>query len=332
MRGESTMKQLKHYLMLLVFLLTFGLIVGCGHETTTEKKNEQNATQETKTEEAAFPVTLKDGSGEEVTIKSEPKKIVSLIPSNTEIAYELGLGEKIVGVSDFDNYPEDVKNKEKIGGLEFNVEKVISLQPDLVLAHSSNASSSKDGLQQLKDAGITVLVVHDAKTFEDVYKSIELIGKATGTTKKAEEIIENMKTKFADIQEKAKAIKEEEKVTVWVEVSPAPELYTAGKGTFIHDMLEMISAKNAAGDQEGWPMFTEEKAVALNPDVIVTTYGYYVQNAAEQVIARPAWKDVPAVKNKRVYDVHSDLVTRPGPRLVEGVEELAKVIYPEVFK
>ncbi|WP_044747982.1 ABC transporter substrate-binding protein [Bacillus alveayuensis] len=327
------MKQLKHYLLLAVFLLTFGFIVGCSNESAGNTQPKQDAKQETKTEEAAFPVTLTDGSGEEVTIDAEPQKIVSLMPSNTEIAYELGLAEKIVGVSDFDNYPKDVENKEKIGDLmNLNIEKIISLQPDLVLAHASGENQQKDGWQQLKDAGITVLVVNDATTFEGVYQSIELIGKATGTTEKANEIIENMKTKLNDIQEKAKAIKEEEKVTVWVEVSPAPEIYTAGKGTFIHDMLEMISAKNAAGDQEGWPMYTEEKAVALNPDVIVTTYGYYVQNAAEQVMARPAWKDVPAVKNKRVYDVHSDLVTRPGPRLIEGVEELAKVIYPEVFK
>jgi iron complex transport system substrate-binding protein len=330
MRGESTMKQLKRYLMLIVFLLTFGLIVGCGHETTTEKQNEQNATQETKTEEAAFPVTLTDGLGEKVTIESEPKKIVSLIPSNTEIAYELGLGKKIVGVSNFDNYPEDVKNKEKIGDLmNLNIEKIISLQPDLVLAHASGENQQKDGWQQLKDAGITVLVVHDAKTFEDVYKSIELIGKATGTTKKANEVIENMKTKLNEIQEKAKEIKEEDKVTVWVEVSTDGGLWTTGKGTFMNNMLEIISAKNVAGDQEGWVSFSEEQVIALNPDVIVTTYA---PNAVEQVMARPAWKDVPAVKNKRVYDIHSDLVDRPGPRLVEGVEELAKVIYPEVFK
>jgi iron complex transport system substrate-binding protein len=324
------MKQWKYYGMLLVFLLTFGLLFGCNSENASNQANDKK--QETKTEEAAFPVTLKDGLGEEVTIQSEPKRIVSLIPSNTEIAYALGLGEKIVGVNDFDNYPEDVKKKEKIGGMEFNVEKIISLKPDLVLAHASSANNSKDGLKQLKDAGITVLVVNDAKTFDDVYHSIEMIGKATGTTKKANEIIENMKTKLEAIKEKAKNIKEKDKMKVWVEVSPAPEIYTAGKGTFIDDMLKVISAKNVAGDQEGWPMFTEEKAVALNPDVIITTYGYYVKDAAKQVMARPAWKDVPAVKNKRVYDVNSDLVTRPGPRLVEGVEELAKAIYPEVFK
>jgi iron complex transport system substrate-binding protein len=283
------MKQWKYYAMLLVFLLTFGLLVGCNSENASNKQNDVNTKQETKTEAAAFPVTLKDGLGEEVTIQSEPKRIVSLIPSNTEIAYALGLGEKIVGVSDFDNYPEDVKKKEKIGGMEFNVEKIISLKPDLVLAHASGAHNSKEGWQQLKDAGITVLVVNDAKTFEDVYQSIEMIGKATGTTKKASEIIENMKTKLEAIKEKAKSIKEKDQVKVWVEVSPAPEIYAAGKGTFIDDMLKAISAKNVAGDQEGWPMFTEEKAVALNPDVIITTYGDSVPNAAEKVMASPSW-------------------------------------------
>ncbi|MCZ0754552.1 ABC transporter substrate-binding protein [Anoxybacillus sp. J5B_2022] len=320
------MKQWKHYALLVVFVLTLGLIAACGNDTS-KQTSESNAKQETK---AVFPVTVKDGLGEDVTIKAEPKKIVSLIPSNTEIAYALGLGDKIVGVSDFDNYPEDVKNKEKIGGMEFNVEKIISLKPDLVLAHASSAHNSKDGLKQLKDAGITVLVVNDAKSFDDVYHSIELIGKATGTTEKANEIVDHMKTKLEEIKEKAKNVKQP--VKVWVEVSPAPEIYTAGKGTFIDDMLQAIQAKNVAGDQEGWPMFTEEKAVALNPDVIITTYGYYVKDAVNQVLARPAWKDVPAIKNKRVYDVNSDLVSRPGPRLVEGVEELAKVIYPDVFK
>jgi iron complex transport system substrate-binding protein len=323
-KGEQKVKKWKQYVMLLVFVLTFGLLFGCNGENTSKEPAKK---AEPKTEQAAFPVTVKDGLGEDVTIQSEPKKIVSLIPSNTEIAYALGLGDKIVGVSDFDNYPEDVKNKEKIGGLEFNVEKVISLKPDLVLAHASSVQSAKDGIQQLKDAGITVLVANDAKTFDDVYGTIELIGKATGTADKAQEIIQNMKTKLEDIKEKAKQIKKEDQVKVWVEISPVPEIYTAGKGTFIDEMLQAISAKNVAGSLEGWPMVTEEKAVAYKPDVIITTYG-----GAKQVLERAAWKDVPAVKNKRVYDVNTDLVSRPGPRLVEGVEELAKVIYPEIFK
>jgi iron complex transport system substrate-binding protein len=320
------MKKWKQYIALLVVVLTFGLLFGCNGANESKAPAKKEATK-TEQAQAAFPVTVKDGLGEEVTIKSKPQKIVSLIPSNTEIAYALGLGDKIVGVSDFDNYPEDVKKKAKIGGMEFNVEKVISLKPDLVLAHASSVHSSKDGIQQLKDAGITVLVVNDAKSFADVYHSIELVGKATGTADKAQEIINNMKTKLEEIKEKAKQIKPQEQVKVWVEVSPPPQIYTAGKGTFMDEMLQTISAKNVAGGLEGWPMVTEEKAVAYKPDVIITTYG-----GAKQVLGRAAWKDVPAVKNKRVYDVNTDLVSRPGPRLVEGVEELAKVIYPEIFK
>lgn len=308
-----------------VFFLLAAVLVGCSGGANSNAQPAKK--EEPKTEQAAFPVTVKDGLGEDVTIKAEPKKIVSLIPSNTEIAYALGLGDKIVGVSDFDNYPEDVKTKTKIGGMEFNVEKIISLKPDLVLAHASSAHNSRDGLEQLKDAGITVLVVNDAKSFDDVYASIELIGKATGASDKAKQVIDEMKEKLAQIQEKAKQIPADKQANVWIEVSPPPQLYTAGKGTFMDEMLQVISAKNVAGSLEGWPMVTEEKAVAYKPDVIITTYG-----GAKQVFARAAWKDVPAVKNKRVYDVNTDLVSRPGPRLVEGVEELAKAVYPDVFK
>ncbi|MED4271926.1 ABC transporter substrate-binding protein [Geobacillus stearothermophilus] len=308
-----------------VFFLLAAVLVGCSSGANSNAQPAKK--EEPKTEQAAFPVTVKDGLGEDVTIKAEPKKIVSLIPSNTEIAYALGLGDKIVGVSDFDNYPEDVKTKTKIGGMEFNVEKIISLKPDLVLAHASSAHNSRDGLKQLKDAGITVLVVNDAKSFDDVYASIDLIGKATGTTDKAKQVIDEMKEKLAKIKEKAKQIPADKQANVWIEVSPPPQIYTAGKGTFMDEMLQVISAKNVAGSLEGWPMVTEEKAVAYKPDVIITTYG-----GAKQVFARAAWKDVPAVKNKRVYDVNTDLVSRPGPRLVEGVEELAKAVYPDVFK
>ena len=308
-----------------VFFLLAAVLVGCSGGANSNAQPAKK--EEPKTEQAAFPVTVKDGLGEDVTIKAEPKKIVSLIPSNTEIAYALGLGDKIVGVSDFDNYPEDVKTKTKIGGMEFNVEKIISLKPDLVLAHASSAHNSRDGLKQLKDAGITVLVVNDAKSFDDVYASIDLIGKATGTTDKAKQVIDEMKEKLAKIKEKAKQIPADKQANVWIEVSPPPQIYTAGKGTFMDEMLQVISAKNVAGSLEGWPMVTEEKAMAYKPDVIITTYG-----GAKQVLARAAWKDVPAVKNKRVYDVNTDLVSRPSPRLVEGVEELAKAIYPDVFK
>jgi iron complex transport system substrate-binding protein len=329
------MKMKQYVLTFLLALLTVVTLSACGGaEEAKEPTNTETATENVEenneeVSEASFPVTITDALDNEVTIEKQPEAIVSLIPSNTEIVYALGLGDAVVGVSDYDNYPEDVNTKEKIGGMEFNVEKIISLKPDLVLAHGSSAHNSESGLDQLRSAGITVVVIPNATSFESVYESIKLVGTITGTTDEAEEIVANMQTKLEEIKEKASAINE--KATVWVEVSPAPELYTTGQGTFMHEMIEAINATNAAGEQEGWIMFTEEDAVTLNPDVIITTYGYYVENPKDQVLAREAWSEVPAIQNDRVYDIHSDLVTRSGPRLIEGVEELAEVVYPEIF-
>lgn len=314
--------------LLLILLLTIAALTACGEQKETGK-NEGNSSTEQKGEETAYPVTIKDAVDNEITIEAKPEKIVSLIPSNTEIAFALGLGDQVVGVSDFDNYPEEAAAKEKIGGMEINIEKIISLQPNLVLAHAS-AMNGTDGLQQLKDAGLTVLVINDAQNFDQVYDSIAMIGKATGESKKADELIKSMKDKLAEIKAKAGEIKEKKKVLV--EVSPAPEVFTTGKNTFMDDMITLINAENIANDQEGWIKIDQEEMIGRNPDVIITTYGYYIENAAQQVLSRQGWENVNAIKNKQVIDVDSDRVTRSGPRIVEGVEDLAKAVYPEVFK
>ncbi|MGR3765999.1 ABC transporter substrate-binding protein [Rossellomorea sp. NS-SX7] len=323
-------------LLLLALLLSIGVIAGCGNngDTVNGKAGGDSADQEQaeNQETAAFPVIIKDAVDNEVTIEEKPEKIVSLIPSNTEIAFELGLADKVVGVSDFDNYPPEAAEKEKIGGMEFNVEKILSLSPDLVLAHASVMGSATDALQQIRDAGITVLVVHDAKSFEEVYSTIEMIGKATDANEQAEETIGKMKDDLQAVKEKAAEVSKEEKKSVFVEVSPAPEIYTPGSDTFMDEMLTLINADNAAAEQEGWVKMNEEAIIALNPDVIVTTYGYYTENPKDLVLSREGWEGVPAIKNEQVYDVHSDLVTRTGPRLVQGVEELAKAVYPDLFK
>jgi iron complex transport system substrate-binding protein len=323
-------------LLLLALLLSIGVIAGCGSNGNTDNENagadSADKEQAENQESAAFPVTIKDALDNEVTIEEEPEKIVSLIPSNTEIAFELGLGDKIVGVSEFDNYPPEAAEKEKIGGMEFNVEKILSLSPDLVLAHGSVMGSATDALQQIRDAGITVLVIEDAKSFEEVYSTIEMIGKATGADEQAEETIGKMKDDLQAVKDKAAKVPEEEKKSVFVEVSPSPEIFTSGSNTFMDEMLTLINADNAAAEQEGWVKMNEEAIIALKPDVILTTYGYYTENAKDLVLSREGWEGVPAIKNEQVYDVHSDLVTRTGPRLVQGVEELAKAVYPDVFK
>ncbi|MFE8702979.1 ABC transporter substrate-binding protein [Cytobacillus sp. FJAT-54145] len=319
----------KLYSLLFLMLLSVGILAGCGEEETAPVEEKDAGEQVEKVEEPAFPVTIKDAIDEDVVIEAKPEKIVSLIPSNTEIAFELGLAEEIVGVSDYDNYPEETANKEKIGGMEMNVEKIISLAPDLVLAHASSAHNSTEGLQQLRDSGIAVLVVNDAQNFDQVFESIEMIGKATGEQESATTLVANIKEKLEEI--KTKAAEVTEKKSVFIEVSPAPEIYSPAKNTFMDEMLTIINADNVLNDQEGWVQVDQEAIIERNPDVIVTTYGYYSEDPVGQVTTREGWQNVSAVVNSQVVDIHSDLVSRTGPRLIEGVEELAKAVYPDVF-
>ncbi|MBM7580874.1 ABC transporter substrate-binding protein [Jeotgalibacillus terrae] len=319
-------------------LLAAGVLAACSDSTeeTTEApaddQEQEEATEEPseETTESAFPVTVTDANGDEVTIEEQPDAIVSMLPSNTEIAYALGLDEEIVGVSDFDNYPEEAMEVEKIGGMEFNVEKIIALQPDVVLAHASNPGGA-DGLQQIEDAGVPVVVIENAMTFDEVYDTIEMIGQVTGTTEEAEQIITDMQAGFDEIAEKAADIPEEDRKSVLVDVQGPPELFVAGNNTFIQEMLDMINAENVMADQEGFVPLTAEEVVTRNPDVALLTYGYYVENAAEQWLSYEGFSQVTAVTEEAVFEVPSDPVTRSGPRLVEGTQALAEAIYPDVF-
>lgn len=317
----------KFYSLLLAMMLVLGVLAGCGETKTEDNINSGQST----TEEASFPVTIKDASDQEVVIDEKPEKLVSLMPSNTEIVFALGLGDELVGVSDYDNYPAEAAEKEKVGGMEFNVEKIISLNPDVVLAHASSAHNSTEGLQQIRDAGIDVVVVNDAANFEDVYGSIDMIGQATGTTKEAEQLVADMKGKLADIKEKAATISDSNKKSVYIEVSEDP-LFTTGKNTFMQEMLDTINASNVFSE-EGWIQVDQEAVIAANPDVIITTYGAYAkEEPIDQISSRKGWEDIAAVKEKQIVDVDSDMVTRSGPRLVEGVEAIAEAVYPDVFK
>ncbi|MCF6137468.1 ABC transporter substrate-binding protein [Pseudalkalibacillus berkeleyi] len=315
--------------LLFAVLLTISGLAGCSDQSAKQEENQSSDQSAQPTDENAFPVTITDALDHEVTIEETPKRIVSLIPSNTEVIYELGLEKEIVGVSDFDNYPKEVSDKEKVGGQEINVEKIISLNPDLVLAHESGAQLASEALQQLRDSGIAVIVVNEAANFEEVYDSITMIGKATGKADKASETINDMKKQVEEVKKKVAEVDEQK--SVFVEVSPEPEIYTPGKNTFMHEMLQIINAINASADIDGWAKIDQETIIDKNPDVIITTYGYYTENPKQQVLNREGWSKVTAVESDQVHDVHSDLVTRSGPRLVEGVEQLAKAVYPEVF-
>ncbi|WP_062108401.1 ABC transporter substrate-binding protein [Bacillus niameyensis] len=325
----------KIYALLTAILLVFGVLAACGNDSNPKPDENQNISQgsnesgEISKGEESFPVTIKDARDSDVEIASEPKKIISLMPSNTEVVFALEKGETLVGAStEYDNYPQEADNIEKVAaGFELNVEKVLSLEPDLVLAHESNLGMWEAGIKQIEDSGIKVLVINDAQSFAAVYDSIEMIGKAIGKSAEAEQLNQEMKTKIDELKEKAKSITDQKSVFIEVGVDP---IFTTGNNTFMNEMLEIIHAQNVAENQDGWVQMNEEAIVEFNPDVIITTVGF-IENEVEEIKKRPAWQDITAVKENQVYLVNEDLVSRSGPRIIEGVEELAKAIYPEVF-
>lgn len=317
----------KYYSLFCGALMACLVLAGCGQASDSESNDKQKSEQA----EAEFPVTITDAVDKEVVIEEDPQKIVSLMPSNTEVAFVLGVGDEVVGVSESDDYPEETKDIEKVVGMELNVEKILSLDPDLVLAHESVADTWADGLQQMSDAGIDVLVVNDATDFNGVYNSIEMIGKAVGEKEKAEEIVQDMKDDIASIKEKAASISEKDKKDVYVEVSPEPSIFTTGKDTFMQEMIDTINATNVI-KEAGWVQVDQEAVIEADPDVVITTYGGYSPDPVGQVTKRDGWDQVTAVKDKQIVEVDEDLVSRSGPRLAQGVEEFAKAVYPDVFK
>ncbi|MBU0904675.1 MAG: ABC transporter substrate-binding protein [Firmicutes bacterium] len=319
----------KFWQLALTSLMALSLLTACGQNDAQPKENTTDNTSVQEEKAASYPMTLTDVTGNEVILEEAPKAIVSMIPSNTEILYALGLSEEIVGVSDYDNYPEEAASKEKIGGMEFNVEKIISLNPDLVLAHESALGTWDAGLQQLRDAGVQVYTVTNAETFDATYETIHEIGEATGKTEEATKIVEDMKAKIKEVQDKVADVDTKKKVLV--EVSPEPEIYTPAGNTIMNEMLGMINAENLVADLDGWIKIDPEEIVKRNPDVILTTYGNYTPDAVNLVLNRNGFSDVTAVKNKAVYDMDADLTGRMGPRLAEGLELVAKNVYPEAF-
>lgn len=267
-----------------------------------------------------YPFHLTDQVGNKITLEKEPERIVSLIPSTTEIAFALDLKEKIVGVNENDDFPAEVKNLPKVGDYKIDVEKVVALKPDLVLADKANEAETIKKLQQL---GIPVLVTN-ANEVKDVFQSIATIGEATNRTNEADRLVAKMSDQRLKIFHEVARIPEDQRVKVWIEVDPT--LFTAGGDTFLNELVTLAGGKNVAIELKGWPQVSAEQVVKWNPDVILTTYG-----GEQEILKRQGWEAVNAIKNNRVVSVDPNLVNRPGPRIIDGVEQIAKGFYPDAI-
>lgn len=258
------------------------------------------------------------------TTNKVPNRIISLIPSNTEILYELGLGDHVVGVSTVDDYPKEVPHKTQFDAMKLNKEALIKAQPDLILTHESQKASQEKVLKSLENSGIKVVYVKDAQSLNEMYQSFEQIGQATNKEKEAQTLVKETKANVEKVVNKSKSRKAQPKV--FIEIASEPEIYTVGKQTFMNDMLTKLKAKNVFDDHKGWPTVSKEDIIKKNPDVMLTTSGISTKEYQSLVQQRSGFENLNAVKKQRVEALNDDLLSRPGPRIDEAMKKLSDAI------
>jgi iron complex transport system substrate-binding protein len=284
---------------------------------------------------AAFPAELTDDADRTVTIDAEPMRIVSLAPSNTEIVCALDACDRLVGVTDFDDYPPEVADVEKVvTNAQVDVEAVVAADPDLVLA-AGNELTPTAVIEQLDELGLTVLVLYP-ESLDEVYADIELLGAAIGASEEAESLVADMEERVGNVQRTVAAADRRPR-TLYEILYSEGTTYTAGEGSFIASLIEIAGADPVTGDAQG--VIDAESLIEADPELILLGGASYdpsladPEDALRTVAARPGWGELTAVKEGAVVPYFEDIVTtRPGPRIVDGLEALARAIHPDLFE
>lgn len=272
-----------------------------------------------------YPLTVTDATGTQLTFEKAPEKVVTLVPSETEIMFAIGAGDAVVGVDDNSNYPAEAASKAKVGGMEANIEAIVALQPDLVLASSS---MNGPAVEKLRGLNLTVLAT-DPKTYDEVINKIGQIGAIMDKPDEALEVANHMKDVRQQVQD---AVKDAAKPKVYLEFSPG---WTVGKGEFLDEIITLAGGTNIA-DQASWYEIDPEKVIEQNPDVIVYASLNVKEGEKNPILdaieKRPGWEAIAAIQNQKLYEVEQDPLVRVGPRMAEGLLEVAKKLHPDLVK
>lgn len=270
-------------------------------------------------------ISVVDGLGRTISLTTVPQKIISLAPSNTELLFAIGAGAQVVGRDEFSDYPEEAKAIASVGGSmgKYNLEQMTALQPDLIIAAEIN---SPEQVQAIEDLGIKVYYLSNPKDLDGLFENIQIIGKLSGKEKEAGQLVDSLKKRVDEVVSRKQEGDKPIKVFYELDGSDPTKPWTAGKGSFIDVLLSLAGAVNVANDAgEGWIQYSQEALIVANPDVILlgdAAYGV----TADSVAARAGWGEIAAVKNDQIFAFDDNLVSRPGPRLVDGLEELARLL------
>jgi iron complex transport system substrate-binding protein len=276
-------------------------------------------------------INLTDGLSRSIILDAVPQRIVSLAPSNTEILYAIGAGPLLVGRDEFSNYPEEALALPSVGGSwgEYDSEAIVALNPDLVLAAEINPPEL---VQSLENLGLTVFLLPNPTDINGIYQILETAAQLTARQSETAVLIDSLKERVEQVTSKTSTISERPTVFYELDSTEPNAPYTAGAGTFVDLLIEMAGGSNVGSVLESsWAQISLEQLVVMDPDIILlgdSAYGV----TPEAVTARAGWESLTAVKNGHVFPFNDDLVSRPGPRMVDGLEALARLIQPEVFK
>jgi iron complex transport system substrate-binding protein len=273
--------------------------------------------------------TLTDLEGNEVPLPDKVERIISTAPSNSEILLALGQGSKIVATDNYTDEHEDL-NPDRVL-LDFkspDAETIISLEPDIIIASGHNKTGSDDPLALIKEAGIAVVYIPSATDIQGVYDAIEFCAAIVGEEDEGQQMIDELRNEVLEIQDIAATI--EDKRTVYLEIAPAPGIYTAANGTFQHELLELVGAVNIFGDEEGWLTPSEEVIINANPDVIITNVEY-IPDADLEILNREGWADMQAIQGEKVYLIDANASSRPSQNVILAIRQIAEKIYPEYY-
>lgn len=319
-----------------VLTLLIALLAACAPQATatvapaaTDAPATQAATAVPATEAAG--ITLTDGLGREVKLEGPAQRIVSLAPSITEFLFAVGAGSQTVGRDDASNFPEAALNVTSIGTTygDLNTEAIVALKPDLVIAAQAN---TPEQVKSLEDLGITVYYLKDPVTFAELYEQVEFFGQLTGHEEEASALAESLAARVDAVTAAVANVTEKPKVFYEIDGTDASKPWTTGPGTFIDTMINMAGGVNVGGVLSApYAQISAEEIVSQNPDIIVlgdAAFGV----TSESVAARAGWGEITAVKDGSIFPFDDSLASRPGPRLVDGLEQLAKLLHPELFK
>jgi iron complex transport system substrate-binding protein len=276
----------------------------------------------------AARIVVTDDAGRTVRLPGVPSRVVSLAPGETEIVYALGRGERLVAVNEWSDFPPEALAVPRVRGIRPSLEQMVALRPDLILY----VGGMGDLVSQFEAQGLPVLVLAP-QNLEGLYRGIERLGAVLGASERARAITRGMRDRVAGVRARVAGAR---RPRVFYEVDGTDPVrpFTAGRGTFIHELLELAGAENvAAGARGAWPQIGLEQVLKADPEIIILGDAIAVNTpqTPEMVTRRPGWEQVTAVRRRAIHAVDGNLVSRPGPRLVGGLEALARLLHPDRF-